>query len=135
MNVAFVDTQYFVAFFQESDQWHKRAVELESRIVGYNFITTDSVLCEVLNYFSGYGKETRQEVAAIISDILADESFQVIEQTREVFLKGLELYESRLDKGYSLTDCISMNVCKKLGITEILTHDHHFEQEGFSILL
>ncbi|MGI8670098.1 MAG: type II toxin-antitoxin system VapC family toxin [Aridibacter sp.] len=135
MKVAFVDTQYFVAVFQESDQWHKRAVELESRIVGYNFVTTDSVLCEVLNYFSGYGKETRKEVSAIISDILNDESFQVIEQTREVFLKGLELYESRLDKGYSLTDCISMNACSKLGITEILTHDHHFQQEDFSILL
>ncbi len=81
MNVAFVDTQYFVAIFQESDQWHKRAVELESRIVSYDFITTDSVLCEVLNYFSGYGKETRREVSAIISDILNDESFQVIEQT------------------------------------------------------
>jgi predicted nucleic acid-binding protein len=89
MNVAFVDTQYFVAIFQESDQWHKRAVELESRIVGYDFVTTDSVLCEVLNYFSGYGKETRREVSAIISDILNDESFQVIEQTREVFLKGV----------------------------------------------
>ncbi len=51
------------------------------------------------------------------------------------FLEALELYESRLDKGYSLTDCISMNVCHKLGITQVLTHDHHFEQEGFSILL
>ncbi len=135
MNVAFVDTQYFVAIFQESDQWHKRAVELESQIVGYNFVTTDSVLCEVLNYFSGYGKETRHEVSAIVFDILDDESFQVIEQTRDVFLNGLKLYESRLDKGYSLTDCISMNVCQTLGIKEILTHDHHFEQEGFSILL
>ncbi|MGI8543536.1 MAG: type II toxin-antitoxin system VapC family toxin [Aridibacter sp.] len=99
MKVAFVDTQYFVAIFQESDQWNKRAVELESQIVGYNFVTTDSVLCEVLNYFSGYGKETRQEVSAIVFDILADESFQVIEQTRDVFLNGLKLYESRLDKG------------------------------------
>jgi len=51
------------------------------------------------------------------------------------FLKALELYESRLDKGYSLTDCISMNVCRELGIKEILTHDRHFEQEGFKILL
>lgn len=135
MNVAFVDTQYFVAIFQESDQWHEKAVELESQIVGYNFVTTDSILCEVLNYFSGYGKETRQEVSAIIFDILNDESFQVIEQTREVFLEGLKLYESRLDKGYSLTDCISMNACQTLDITEILTHDYHFEQEGFSVLL
>ena len=66
---------------------------------------------------------------------MADENFEVIEQTRDVFLKGLELYSSRLDKGYSLTDCISMNICREFEVYEILTHDHHFEQEGFQILL
>ena len=135
MNSAFVDTQYFIATFQESDEWHERAKEVELQIVGYKFVTTDSILCEVLNYFSGYGEVTRQEVSAFILEVLADANFQVIEQTRDEFLKGLELYTSRLDKGYSLTDCISMNVCRKLGITEILTHDHHFEQEGFTVLL
>ena len=135
MNSVFVDTQYFIATFQESDQWHEKAKEVELKIVGYKFVTTDSILCEVLNYFSGYGAETRQEVSAFILEVLADVNFQVIEQVRDEFLKGLELYASRLDKGYSLTDCISMNVCRKLGITEILTHDHHFEQEGFKVLL
>jgi len=81
MKTAFVDTQYFAAFFQESDQWHERAVEVETQIVGYKFVTTDSVLCEVLNYFSGYGEETRQEVSAIILEVLADMNFQVVEQT------------------------------------------------------
>ncbi len=108
---------------------------MESQIGGYNFATTDSVLTEVLNYFSGYGDITRRKIAALVADVLADENFQVIEQKRNVFLDALELYESRLDKGYSLTDCISMNVCRTVGITEILTHDHHFEQEGFKILL
>ncbi len=135
MKTAFVDTQYFAAFFQASDQWHERAVELESQIGGYNFVTTDSVLTEVLNYFSGFGNITRREIAALVADVLADENFQVIEQTRNIFLNGLKFYKSRLDKGYSLTDCISMNVCRTLGITEILTHDHHFEQEGFKVLL
>ncbi len=135
MKIAFVDTQYFVAIFQTSDQWNEKAVELESEIVGYNFVTTDSVLCEVLNYFCAYGKETRQEVSAFTAEVFADLNFQVIEQTRDVFFKGLTLYESRLDKDYSLTDCISMNVCNELGITEVLTHDHHFQQEGFTILL
>jgi hypothetical protein len=38
-------------------------------------------------------------------------------------------------KYYSLTDCISMNLMRGRGITEILTHDQHFTQEGFTILL
>lgn len=108
---------------------------MESQIGGYNFVTTDSVLTEVLNYFSGYGSIARREIAALVADVSADENFQVVEQTRNIFLNALELYESRLDKGYNLTDCISMNVCRTLGIMGILTHDHHFEQEGFKVLL
>jgi uncharacterized protein len=135
MKVAFADTQYFAAIFQENDQWHERAVEIESEINGYKFVTTDAVLGEVLNYFCGYGAEVRQEISAVILDVSADENFEVIEQTRSVFLKGLDFYKSRLDKGYSLTDCISMNVCREFGISEVLTHDKHFTQEGFKILM
>lgn len=58
----------------------------------------------------------------------------MVEQTHQSFLLGLDLYQNRLDKGYSLTDCISMNTMRQLGITEILTHDRHFTQEGFVIL-
>jgi predicted nucleic acid-binding protein len=58
----------------------------------------------------------------------------VIEQNREVFLQGLSLFEARPDKGYSLTDCISMNVMREEGLTEVLSNDRHFAQEGFQLL-
>ena len=45
------------------------------------------------------------------------------------------LYQARPDKQYSLTDCISMQAMRTEGLTEILTHDGHFTQEGFTILL
>ena len=60
---------------------------------------------------------------------------EVIAQGRETFLSGLKLYEARADKGYSLTDCVAMATMRARGIAEVLTHDHHFTQEGFSILL
>ena len=41
----------------------------------------------------------------------------------------------RPDKGYSLTDCISMEAMRQEGMSEILTHDAHFTQECFTILL
>jgi len=46
----------------------------------------------------------------------------------------MSLYEARPDKGYSLTDCISMQTMRREGITEVLTDDRHFEQEGFHAL-
>jgi len=50
------------------------------------------------------------------------------------FKAGVKLYGSRLDKGYSLTDCISMRVMEQRGIAQVLTNDHHFTQAGFEIL-
>ena len=58
----------------------------------------------------------------------------VTPQSRESFLAGLELYRTRPDKGYSLTDCISMQTMRRAGITQVLTNDRHFEQEGFQAL-
>ena len=52
-----------------------------------------------------------------------------------LFQESLDFYESRMEKNYSLTDCISMLICRRLGICEIATSDHGFEQEGFEILL
>ena len=135
MNRIFIDSLYFVAIFQGNDQWHQTAIDARKKIADRNFVTTDSVLSEVLNYFAGYNEKVRLGASVLVRDVLSESQFEVVEQTRSVLLNGLKLYESRLDKGYSLTDCISMNVCRELGIKEILTHDGHFEQEGFKILL
>jgi predicted nucleic acid-binding protein len=59
----------------------------------------------------------------------------IYEAEREVFDLGVDLYQNRDDKEWSLTDCISFVVMTREGITEALTGDHHFEQAGFSILL
>ena len=56
-------------------------------------------------------------------------------QSHQTFLDGLALYRARPDKGYSLVDCTSMETMRQEGITEVLTHDAHFTQEGFTILL
>ena len=52
----------------------------------------------------------------------------------EAFQDGLALYAERPDKGYSLTDCISMQTMRREGLTEVLRNDRHFEQEGFRAL-
>ena len=63
-----------------------------------------------------------------------DPALDVLSQTRTDFDAALALYEARPDKGYSLTDCRSMVALRALGVTEVLTNDHHFTQEGFTIL-
>jgi uncharacterized protein len=135
MNRLFCDTLYFTALINPKDQWHQSAVAVESLVETLDLVTTEEVLTELLNFYSEFGQRMRLEVSVYVHQLLVNPKFEIIGRGEMTFLDALELYESRLDKGYSLTDCISMNVCRELGITEILTHDHHFEQDGFKILL
>jgi predicted nucleic acid-binding protein len=73
-------------------------------------------------------------VALAVEDILQDPGVKVVPQSRESFLAGLKLYRDRPDKGYSLTDCISMQIMRREGLSDVLTNDRHFEQEGFRAL-
>jgi predicted nucleic acid-binding protein len=57
--------------------------------------------------------------------------FLVVGFDPAVYLAGFQLYETRSDKDWSLTDCISFAVMSERGLSEALTADHHFEQAGF----
>jgi len=72
--------------------------------------------------------------AELVEQMRSDPMIDVAAQTHAGFLAGWLLYQARLDKGYSLTDCISMNVMRRDGLIEVLTNDGHFTQ-GFSCLL
>ncbi|MBF2085559.1 type II toxin-antitoxin system VapC family toxin [Thermoleptolyngbya sp. C42_A2020_037] len=131
----FIDTAYWVARIDKRDQWRDRAKAVTQRLLTTPLVTTELVLVEVLNYFSGYRAEVKQEVAGIVASLLDESDIRVIWQSRDLMRKGLALYRDRLDKGYSLTDCVSMVVMRQETIQKVLTHDRHFLQEGFSILL
>jgi len=131
----FADTLYFIAVINPQDQWRDQATNAEAIVRESRIVTTETVLLEMLNFTAGYGPNLRKAVASFVRDLLQDEDVDVIPHTGELFLTGLALYESRPDKGYSLTDCISMVVMRELNITEVLTHDRHFTQEGFTLLL
>ena len=60
---------------------------------------------------------------------------RIVEPTQELFDRGVELFSQRLDKEWSLTDCISFVVMADEEIAEALTGDRHFEQAGFRTLL
>jgi predicted nucleic acid-binding protein len=93
------------------------------------------ILTELLNALSGRGDYLRQSAINLTNDLKNDSSIEIIPQTSEQFQQAFDFYQRRLDKGYSLTDCASMQIMRQLEIYEILTFDKHFQQEGFSALL
>jgi predicted nucleic acid-binding protein len=131
----FVDTNYWVALINPKDQGHETARECQAEIGVVRLVTTESVLIEVLNYFAEGRSGSRLAAAKLAASLLNDPDVETVPHSHQVFLAALAYYEARPDKGYSLTDCISMNAMRERDIADVLTHDAHFAQEGFHILL
>ncbi len=134
MKQVFADTSYWLAYLWHEDQWREAALEASFKIGLGEIVTTESVLIEVLNYFSEFRADIKNKIAVAVEEILQDDETLVLHHRHEDFLKALELYKPRLDKGYSLTDCISMNAMRDFSVGAILTNDAHFNQEGFTKL-
>lgn len=135
MKPVFADTAYWVALANPKDGLHQAARSLKERLSGAQRYTTEEVLTEFLTMFSSQGKWLREVAVTMVRAIEDDPDTLVIPQSSSSFHQGLRLYADRPDKRYSLQDCVSMNAMRSRGITAVLTSDHHFEQEGFSILL
>jgi predicted nucleic acid-binding protein len=65
----------------------------------------------------------------------ADPQLRYIWADEELSGRGFDLYAARLDKQWSLTDCVSFEVMRDMRLTDALASDHHFEQAGFRALL
>lgn len=77
----------------------------------------------------------RQVATKLIDSINENSNITVVAQTSDQFQQGLELYKNRLDKNWSLTDCVSFKIMEQMSIYEALAYDKHFEQAGFKALL
>jgi predicted nucleic acid-binding protein len=134
MHRYFIDTFYLVALSNRRDQWHRRVLSFSQTLADYHLYTVDEVLAEYLTFCSVSRPHVREEAARTVREVLNDPDTTVLPQSHGSFLDALAFYESRLDKHYSLTDGVAMQMMRREGITDILTNDHHFTQEGFRVL-
>ena len=132
----FVDTVGWIALVHRQDDLHKHAADLYQLLGKIQRVTTDAVLIESCNAFS---KTIMRALAlALMENIKKAEQLGVLEiihVNEEHINQGWELFKNRLDKEWSLTDCISFTIMKDRNINKALTSDHHFEQAGFEKLL
>ena len=134
MKTVFADAVYWIAIARPKDPWCDAARAAKERLGKARIVTTEEVLGEFLAALRK-GPSLRHTAVEMVRAILSNANVKVVPQSRESFQKGLDHYDARRDKQYSLQDFISMNVMKSESITEVLTNDHHFEQEGFTVLM
>lgn len=77
----------------------------------------------------------RDKTLAFVEIILASTLIEKIWTNKNHYFDALELLKTRRDKTYSLCDAVSFVLMREHKISEALTTDKHFEQEGFIRLL
>ncbi len=127
-----IDTSYLLALVNPRDTLHSRA-QAWARTVTEPLVVTEYVLWELVNALSM--PQDRPKAHAIVQRLCSASDCELIPASTELFQAGLQLHARRMDKEWSLTDCITFLVMQRRSIVRALTFDHHFEQAGFEALL
>ncbi len=96
-------------------------------------MTTEAVLWEWLNGLSN--ASTRRVAAEGYRRAHADAGIEVVPFQPELIESAVQLYGTRPDKDWSLTDCLSFVAMERRRLTEALTTDGHFEQAGLKAMM
>ncbi|MCO5188174.1 MAG: PIN domain-containing protein [Anaerolineae bacterium] len=128
----FLDTGYMLALLNTRDKYHQAAVAL-AQTVPPPYITSEAILLEIGNALSR--PPHRVLGVQALTELRESDQYRIVPIDSALISRGFDLFRTRPDKAWGLTDCISFVIMQELGLTHALTTDHHFEQAGFIKLL
>jgi predicted nucleic acid-binding protein len=105
MSEAYADTFYWLALLNPFDSHHEmvKQVPIPDRLV-----LTDAVRLEVMDAFC---KRSRRPMAVTFwEETLYDPQVVIVTWSESLLVRSAEMYAHRMDKDWSLTDCISFIV-------------------------
>ncbi len=130
MTEVFADTFYWIALLNTNDQFHAAAIHTP---VSGHLVTSLAVQLEVLDAFSTQ-PSLRPLAVHFWQRTTHGPDVTVVPLDEELLEQAMALFQSRSDKVWSITDCISFEIMRQRGISTALTADHHFQQAGFRVL-
>jgi len=133
MTSLFLDTSYLIAVEVADDQNHKAAFEHWRKSLRSSssplLVTSSYIFTEVLTLLNSCGYHTK--AVELGKNLLSSRSINLVHVDEELFYEGWAYFQKHKDKRYSLTDCVSFVLMKRLRIEKALTFDRHFAQAGF----
>jgi uncharacterized protein len=129
----FLDTAFIQALLNPRDDFHRQAKTLFPRIrTAKEVWLTEAIITEVGNALSAFN---RAGAVQFIQQCYRTENIKVVSVDTELLKQALALYQSRSDKSWGLTDCISFIVMQQQNLSDAVTGDRHFIQAGFRALM
>lgn len=131
MKKLFLDTGFLIALEAADDQHHEAALACWQGLTPSlpRLVTTSYVFDEVVTFFNS--RHRHAKAVEIGTLLLKSPSVSLTHVDETLFHEAWRILAHHSDKTYSLTDCASFVVMKRLGIRTALTFDQHFTQAGF----
>jgi predicted nucleic acid-binding protein len=127
-----LDTSGLLAFHNDAETDHFKARSLFRG--NRQKLTHSYVLAEFVALAQARGLP-RAPVLAFLAALMEHPRVEVVWVEETLYQRAIALLAARPDKSYSLCDTVSFVLMREHSISDALTTDHHFEQEGFLRLL
>jgi predicted nucleic acid-binding protein len=127
-----LDTSGLLCLHHKPEPFHDLARRLykQARVrLTHNYVLAEFVALATIR------RLPRMPALMYMNDLLENPDIETIWVDETLHREAMTLLLARQDKTYSLCDAVSFVLMRQRSITEGLTTDHHFEQEGFRRLL
>jgi len=127
-----LDTSGLLCVHDRSQSFHREACEHYA--IAIDRLTHNYVLAEWVALATAR-KMSRSQSLEVVQDLQNNPDIEVVWVDPWLHERAMNLLVSRQDKSYSLCDAVSFVILRDRKMSQALTTDHHFEQEGFERLL
>jgi len=128
----FLDANFLMAFFIETEKHHETANNIYEKIKDKQLIISNSIILEVMtvaNIKIKVSKEKLREIYISLNSGL----FEIIEDIKiydDTIERQINYHPQRL----SFYDCLYIELMEQLGIEKIVTFDKDFNNKGIEVI-
>jgi predicted nucleic acid-binding protein len=119
-SIAVLDTSFLVALFNSDDSNHKKATDLQKKIIGKNLLLAEYVIVELSSILAMKGSLDISKQA--VNELIASKEIEFI-PCSDVFAETMQRFYQQKKYKLSFVDCALIEIKSKYKASSIITFD------------
>ncbi|MDR0900997.1 MAG: type II toxin-antitoxin system VapC family toxin [Methanobrevibacter sp.] len=128
----FLDANFLMAYFIETEDQHNIALDIWDKIKDEELIISNSIILEVMNVSNIKLKISKEKLKEIYISLNSG-LFDIIDDTN-LYDDTAERQMNYLPERLPFSDCLYLELMEQLEITKIATFDKHFNNKCVEVI-